>query len=109
MNAPAESRGDGGGRCEAEQCELFEQHLTARYPSPNTQAAHALRDLLTGKPLRQSERLGRGWRLAGEIKELDYLGWPVISKLVQVEGRSRPIAEYSLPRWILQEVGAAHG
>jgi len=107
MKTPAGSRGDGGGRDEAEQGELFERHLSATYPKPNSRAADTLRDLLAGNRLRQSERLEIGWRLAAEIKELDYLGWPVVSVPVRVEGRRRPIAEYSLPGWVLRELGAA--
>lgn len=107
MKTPAESLGEGGGRDEAEQGELFERHLTASYPSPNSQAAIALSDLLVGKRLRQSEWLHIGWRLAAAIKELGYHGWPVQSWPVQAPGRKRLIAEYSMPGWVLREVGAA--
>lgn len=106
MKTPAGSRGDGGGRDDAEQIELFERNLNASFPNPNSQAGFTLRDLMAGQRLRQSQRLGRGWRLAAEIKELKYRGWPVQSWPVRVEGRKRPIAEYSLPGWVLREVGA---
>lgn len=105
MNAPAENLGEGGGRDEAEQGELFERHLTASFPNPNSKAGTTLRDLIAGQRLRQSQRLGCGWRLAAEVKELKYRGWPVQSWPVHVEGRKRPIAEYSLPRWALGLLG----
>ena len=90
-----------------EQTELFERHLTARFPSKDSQAGIALADLLKGAHLRQSEWLDVGWRLAAAIKELDYLGWPVLSVPVHIEGRKRPIADYSLPRWVLSSLAGA--
>ncbi|NBX81302.1 MAG: hypothetical protein EBQ94_13185 [Flavobacteriales bacterium] len=42
-------------------------------------------------------REGKGWRLASNIKELDYLGWEPKSDLVKCEGFPHPIARYSLP------------
>ena len=89
-----------------EQVELFERHLTASFPSKDSQAGIALAGLLKGQHLRQSEWLDVGWRLAAAIKELNYLGWPVLSVPVHVEGRKRPIADYSLPRWVLALAGA---
>lgn len=89
-----------------EQGELFELHLTASYPSKDSQAGIALGQLLKGEHLRQSEWLAVGWRLAAAIKELGYHGWPVISVPVHVQGRKRPIADYSLPRWVLTLAGA---
>lgn len=110
MTAPADNRGDGRGRgVELEQGELFERHLTASYPSPDSLAGRALADMLQGKHLRQSEWLEHSWRLAAAIKELDYLGWPVVSMPVQIPTRQRPIADYCLPGWVLREVGARHG
>ena len=87
------------------QGELFELHFTAAYPNPESLAGIALTDLLTGKHLRQSDWLQHGWRLAAAIKELAYLGWPIVSARVHVLGRRRPIADYSLPAWALREVG----
>ena len=109
MKTPGRDRQAEPGAEKGEQVELFERNLTASYPNPNSQAGCTLRDLLAGKHLRQSERLTRGWRLAAEVKELKYLGWPVLSLPVHVEGRNRPIAQYSLPAWVLREVGAANG
>jgi hypothetical protein len=93
----------------AEQGELFKFHFNASYPTPNTQAANALTSLLRGECLRQSDWLHVGWRLAAAIRELRDLGWPVLSARVHIKGRKRPIAEYSLPNWVLREVGAAYG
>lgn len=111
MIAPADNRGDGGGRkMKQEQGELFERHLTASYPKPDSQAGIALAQLLRGEHLRQADWLHVGWRLAAAIKELDYLGWPIVSQPVSIPSRKRPIADYSLAAWALREVGgAAHG
>ncbi len=109
MKAPAD-RGDGESRrgMKQEQGELFERHLTASYPKPDSQAGIALAQLLKGEHLRQAEWLHVGWRLAAAIKELDYLGWPIVSMPVQIPSRKRPIADYSLAAWALREVGARH-
>ncbi len=110
MIAPADYRGDGGGRgVELEQGELFEKYLTASYPSPNSLAGRALAEMLRGNHLRQSEWLEHSWRLAAAIKELDYLGWPVVSMPVQIPTKRRPIADYCLPGWVLREVGVQNG
>jgi len=110
MNAPArDDQAKAGAECEqvCEQVELFERHFNASFPNPDSQAGIALADLLKGRRLRQAEWLHVGWRLAAAIKELGYLGWPVNSLPVHIEGRKRPIAAYSLPSWVLREVGAA--
>lgn len=84
-----------------EQGELFERHLTASFPSKDSQAGIALADLLKAARLRQSEWLHVGWRLAAAINELINLGWPIVSMPVHERGRKRPVAEYSLPQWVL--------
>lgn len=109
MTAPADNRGDGGGRgVEPEQAELFEKVLNASYPSQNSLAGRVLAVLLKGRRLRQLEWLENSWRLSASIQELKYLGWPVISVPVQIPGRKRPIAEYCLPAFMLRAVGAQH-
>lgn len=90
-----------------EQGELFESNLTASFPSKDSHAGIALAALLKGKHLRQVDWLHVGWRLAAAIKELGYLGWPVVSVPVHVQGRKRPIADYSLPRWVLDSFAGA--
>lgn len=106
MKTPAR---DDQAKAGAEQCELFERDFTATYPSPNTQVAIALTSLLRGEHLRQADWLHVGWRLAAAIRELRDLGWPVLSILIHIDGRKRPIAEYSLPGWVLREVRTTHG
>jgi hypothetical protein len=110
MKTPAHDDQARAGAYEYEQGELFDRHLNASFPSPDSQAGIALAEMLTGKHLRQAEWLHIGWRLAAAIKELNYLGWPVVSVLVEVSTRKRAIADYSLPQWVLREVGALpHG
>jgi hypothetical protein len=108
MTAPAESRGDGGGR--VEQGELFERQFSAAWPSQYSRGARVLRALLTGS-VTQPDWLhgGEGWRLTAAINELRALGWPVEAVSEQFEGRSRQIARYSLPEWVLREVAGATG
>ncbi|WP_313034700.1 hypothetical protein [Massilia alkalitolerans] len=90
-----------------EQGELFEHHLTAVFPSPDSQPGIALASLIKAERLRQADWLHVGWRLAAAIDVLKTLGWPVISLPVAVAGRKRPIAEYSLPTWVLRAIGGA--
>ena len=94
---------------ESEQGELFECHLTAIFPSPDSQAGIALAVLLKGEHLRQTGWLNIGWRLAAAIQVLKDLGWPVISFPVRVVGRKRPIADYSLPQWVLAAIAGTQG
>jgi hypothetical protein len=90
---------DDQAKAGVEQGELFEFQFAARCPNPGTQAAIALASLLRGEYLRQVDWLHVGWRLAAAIGELRDLGWPVLSILIHINGRKRPIAEYSLPGW----------
>lgn len=106
MKTPAH---DDQAKAGEEQGELFDFHFNASHPAPNTQAATALASLLHSERLRQSDWLHVGWRLAAAIGELRDLGWPVLSTSVHIHGRKRPIAEYSLPNWVLREVGATYG
>lgn len=105
MKTPAH---DDQAKAGVEQGELFKLHFNATYPNPDTQAAVALASLLRGERLRQADWLHVGWRLAAAIGELRDLGWPVLSVRVHIKGRKHPIAEYSLPKWVLREVGATH-
>jgi hypothetical protein len=84
-----------------EQGELFQRHLAATYPSENSQAGIALATLIKPVRLRQSNWLHVGWRLAAAINELINLGWPIVSTPVREHGRKRPVAEYSMPQWVL--------
>ena len=68
------------------------------FPNVHSAAGQVLLALLDG-PTTQLDwlALGKGWRLAAAVKELDYLGWPVDSVLLKRQGWPRPIAVYSLP------------
>lgn len=58
-------------------------------------------NLLFDGALNQLEwlKLGHGWRLAAVIKNLDYMGWRPLSKLLSI-GNQRNIACYELPEEI---------
>jgi hypothetical protein len=77
---------------------LPEPPFCPKFPNPNSPEAAALLALLEGE-LTQVDWLkrGKGWRLAAQIKELDYLGWEPESILLKREGWPRPIAVYQLP------------
>ena len=111
MKTPAENRGDGGGREDGEQIELFQREFSASYPNPNTKDADALRDLLVGKHLRQRDWLSKSWRLAACVDRLKDLGWPIVSTPVYgaQPRRGKPEAEYCLAAWALRELGTLDG
>jgi hypothetical protein len=106
MKTPAH---DDQAKAGAEQGELFERNLTASFPSKDSQAGIALADLIKAARLRQSEWLHVGWRLAAAINELINLGWPIVSMPVHEHGRKRPVAEYSLPQWVLTALSGTQG
>lgn len=92
---PQTGQASGGS---LEQAELFElPKFSPTLPPANSHAQKALSDLLR-QDLTQLEWLtwGRGWRLSAAIKELNYLGWKVISFKVKHHGWLKPIARYSL-------------
>ncbi len=71
--------------------------LSPQMPAMHTKAWLALLDLTRGK-LTQIDWLetGRGWRLAAAIKELAYLGWPLVREWVRPNGRATRIKCYEL-------------
>ena len=84
------------------------------YPIRSTLAGEALSLLLSGRTLTHPEFEGitHSWRLSEPIRALrhDY-GWPVITIEIPAPTDDRPdrvIANYVMPHWVLQEVGAAH-
>jgi hypothetical protein len=73
--------------------------LRVQWPNPETFAHEALMRMLHGERITQpSFGPERAWRLAAYIFDLTEMGWPVRSTPVADPGRSRPIAEYWLPR-----------
>jgi hypothetical protein len=74
---------------------LPDEPFFACLPPKGSQAETALFDLLECDLMQRDwlgEGLGKGWRLAAAVKELDYLGWQPKSIRVGREAR------YSLPQ-----------
>ena len=102
MSAPAENRGDGGGRKKQQRNstppDLFPDTLPpippALLPTAGTRAAEALEALLTG-PQNQADYL-HGWRLAASVKALEYDGWAFLRRAIVRPGCRREITEYRL-------------
>ena len=82
-----------------EQVEMFDLPTFCPLLPPKNSATEQVLHSLLERDLTQLEWLkaGNGWRLAAEIKELDYLGWEPISIRVKCNGWGRKIALYSLP------------
>ena len=82
-----------------EQVEMFDLPTFCPLLPPKNSATEQVLLSLLERDLTQLEWLkaGNGWRLAAEIKELDYLGWEPISIRVKCNGWGRKIALYSLP------------
>ena len=104
--APTKTQGAAG------QDELFDlPAFCPILPPANSATATALDALLEGS-ITQIDWLnrGHGWRLAADVKQLDYLGWCPESIRIRVSGRARPIALYSLPERAKQAAHAmSHG
>ena len=82
-----------------QQRELFKKpRARPQCPTKGSKAWLAVRDFASIGTLTQPDWLdmGRGWRLAAAVKELDYLGWRVMAAWVQPEGFPAPIKRYSL-------------
>ena len=82
-----------------EQAEIFDLPKFCSVLPPKNSAIEQVLLALLERDLTQIEWLkaGNGWRLAAEIKELDYLGWEPISIRVKCNDWSCKIALYSLP------------
>jgi len=81
-----------------EQAEMFDQPVFCPLLPPKNSTTEQVLFALMARDLTQFEWLmaGNGWRLAAEIKELDYLGLEPISIRIKVNGWARKIARYSL-------------
>jgi hypothetical protein len=77
---------------------MFDQPSFCPLLPPKNSTTEQVLFALMASDLTQFEWLmaGNGWRLAAEIKELDYLGWEPVSLRVKVNGWGRKIARYSL-------------
>jgi hypothetical protein len=100
VHAPKEETptADQASGVSREQAEMFDQPLFCPLLPPKSSTTEQVLFALMERDLTQFEWLmaGNGWRLAAEIKELDYLGWEPISIRVKVNGWGRKIARYSL-------------
>lgn len=114
MNGPAHlgRGGEAGGR----QGYLFEPPpFSPKYPKRSTLAGEALSRLLKGDTLThpEFEEATCSWRLSEPIRALRHkYGWPVETIEIPAPTPDRPdryIARYTLPPWVIEAVGGAHG
>ena len=102
------------GQSEAAQQRLFDElpAFSPAWPKPATLPDKALEHLMAGQRLTHPKFWAAtgSWRCAAAIKELRYLGWPVLTDELQ-RPRQRPIADYWLPPEIVQAIkgGPRHG
>lgn len=85
------------------------------FPKPSTLAGEALKLLLSGRQITHPDfqSITKSWRLSEPIRALrhDY-GWPVETIEIPAPTSDRPeriIARYTLPEWVLHELGASNG
>lgn len=112
MNAPADNRGDGGGRemmrgeCNATSVRVGD------YPRPTSVKGRVLAVLLTGAELTHRDcwnRFGSS-RLAHHAFVLRAAGWPIqtVERPVPTsDGRQAVIAFYTLPKPTIDQAGEA--
>ncbi len=114
MNAPADNRGDGGGReAMPGECSAKCQGVGA-YPRPSSVKGRVLAALLTGAELTHLdcwERFGSS-RLAHHVHMLrdGGAGWPIkaVERPVPTsDGRQATIAFYRLPKVTIDQAGEA--
>ena len=70
--------------------------LAAFWPTAGTRAYEALLALLSG-PQNQADYMN-GWRLAANVKALEYDGWRFLKRDILKPGCRRPITEYAINR-----------
>ena len=114
MSAPADNRGDGGGR-EAMRNECSAKSVGAgEYPTPKSVKGRVLAALLTGAELTHLdcwERFGSS-RLAHHVHMLrdGGAGWPIkaVERPVPTsDGRQAVISFYALPKATIDRAGEA--
>ena len=114
MSAPADNRGDGGGR-DAMRSECSANSVGAgKYPGPSSVKGRVLAALLTGAQLTHLdcwERFGSS-RLAHHVHMLrdGGAGWPIkaVERPVPTsDGRQATIAFYRLPKATIDQAGEA--
>lgn len=104
----------GSGASSAVQIELFERPaFSPTFPPPARLVSQALAMLLAtpeGITTPDFQAVTKSWRLAAYVHELifDY-GWPIESlEIPFADERSRVIAKYVMPLWVIEEVGVAN-
>ena len=112
MSAPADNRGDGGGReAMPGECSAKCQGVGA-YPRPSSVKGRVLAALLTGAELTHLdcwERFGSS-RMAHHAFILRGAGWPIqtVERPVPTsDGRQAVIAFYRLPKATIDQAGEA--
>ena len=112
MSAPADKRGDGGGReAMPSECSAKSQGV-GTYPRPSSVKGRVLAALLTGAELTHLdcwERFGSS-RLAHHAFILRGAGWPIqtVERPVPTsDGRQAVIAFYRLPKATIDQAGEA--
>ena len=112
MSAPADNRGDGGGReAMPSECSAKSQGV-GTYPRPSSVKGRVLAALLTGAELTHLdcwERFGSS-RLAHHAFILRGAGWPIqtVERPVSTsDGRQAVIAFYRLPKATIDQAGEA--
>ena len=112
MNAPANRGRRAGADKTGRQLSLLPSAaFSPLWPKPSTLGAEALTLLLDGQTLTHPkfEALTGSWRLAAYVRDLRDAGWPIYSVEVhQPQNPDRPMACYSLPRWVIAVMGCTH-
>jgi hypothetical protein len=104
---PAADQANGVSR---EQAEMFDLPIFCPLMLPRNTATEQVLLALLERELTLLEWLKAGnvWRLAAEIKELDYLGWEPTSIRVKCNGWGCKIALHSVPPKAKQAVFALY-
>lgn len=83
------------------------------YPNRSTLAGKALTLFLQGRAITTPDfqEVTRSWRLAAYAEQLiNKHGWPIVAVEVPfADDPRRSIARYSMPKWVIRELGATHG
>ncbi len=83
------------------------------YPNRSSLEGRALALFLQGRAITTPDfqEVTCSWRLAGYVGQLiNKHGWPIVAEEVPfADDPRRSIARYSMPKWVISELRAAHG